>query len=159
MIKLRTLNLEPLNILNGDGHILLRRRLNEDISVYDYVSRHFSEWTKEPINSDSYEIGNGKAYVISDDSKKIGMLGSTKFSSDGVIDLWVALDREYRGYGYGEKVLIQMTQYFVENLNHLSDIQLVINKSNLISLKTAKACGYNLVDKYDDKLVYQYFKK
>ena len=134
-------------------------RLNEDISVYNYVSRHFSEWTKEPINSDSYEIGNGKAYVISDDSKKIGMLGSTKFSSDGVIDLWVALDREYRGYGYGEKVLIQMTQYFVENLNHLSDIQLVINKSNLISLKTAKACGYNLVDKYDYKLVYQYFKK
>ena len=159
MIKLRTLNLEPLNILNGDGHILLRRRLNEDISVYNYVSRHFSEWTKEPINSDSYEIGNGKAYVISDDSKKIGMLGSTKFSSDGVIDLWVALDREYRGDGYGEKVLIQMTQYFVENLNYLSDIQLVINKSNLISLKTAKACGYNLVDKYDDKLVYQYFKK
>lgn len=157
MIHLRTLNLEPLDCYHQDGHYSLKRRLSEDKAVYDFVSKHFDEWVEEPENKTDFEIG--KAYVVSDQDKKIAMIGSCQMDSNGIIDLWCAIDQKYRRQGYGEKILAQITEYLVENITNLTDIRLVINKINEGSNKVATYCGYQMVDQYNNNNVYQYFAK
>lgn len=155
MIHLRTLDLEPFGV-RRKGHYRLRRRLHEDQAVYDYISKHFSTFIEEPESEDYYEIG--KSYVIRDQEEQIGMLGSSNLYNNGIVDLWCAIDPEFRHQGYGEKVLVQMTQYLIENITSFADIKLVINKTNQYSNQTAVSCGYHLVDNYAGNNIYQYFK-
>lgn len=160
MIKLRNLNLEPLRTDFKSGHYSLVRKLSEDQGVYDFISKRFGEWVKPPISEDQYEIG--KAYVIANDNQeKIGMCGSTRGSinSGGIIDLWVAIDEKYRGKGYGEKIVVQMTEYFLDIIPKLDNISLAINKNNVTSNKMAMLSGYTFDHEYDGKNYYNYFGK
>ena len=160
MIKLRNLNLEPLRINAENGHYSLVRKLAEDQGVYDFISKRFGEWVKPPISENQYEIG--KAYVIANDNQeKIGMCGSTRGSinSGGIIDLWVAIDEKYRGKGYGEKVVVQMTEYFLDIIPKLDNISLAIKMDNVVSNKMAMLSGYTFNHEYDGKNYYNYFGK
>lgn len=160
MIKLRNLNLEPLRMNVERGHYQLVRRLAENQEVYDFISKRFGEWVKPPISEDQYEID--KAYVIANDNQeKIGMCGSTKGSvnSGGIIDLWVAIDERYRGKGYGEKVVVQMTEYFLDTIPKLDNISLAIKKKNIASNKVAMLSGYTFDYEQDGKNYYSYFGK
>lgn len=158
MIKLRNLNLEPLRIGCRNGHYTLVERLAEDERVSKFVSKRFSEWVKPPISENQYEIG--KAYVITNDNQeKIGMCGSTRgnISDGGLIDLWIAIDEGQRGKGYGERVVVQMTEYFLDTIPKLNNITLVINKDNKTSNKIAMLSGYTLDKKQNGKNHYNYF--
>lgn len=156
MIHLRTLDLEPFGI-RRKGHYRLRRRLYEDQAVYNYISKHFDTFVVEPKSEDRYEIG--KSYVITDQTRQVGMLGSINLDKNGIIDLWCAIDSSFRHHGYGEKALVQMTEYLEENMVSFKDIKLTISKANEYSNQTAISCGYNLVGHYQDKNIYQYFKR
>lgn len=156
MIKLRTLNLEELNCKDKDGHYSLKQRLSTDEAVYRYVSKRFDTWIEEPKEKEQYEVG--KTYVITNNNQEqIGMCGSTKFTPNGVIDFWVAIDKQQRKKGYGEKIAVQITEYFLENIEGLKDISFVINKYNHRSNKVALLSGYTLTDTKDDKNYYRYF--
>ena len=122
MIQLRTLNLEALDCFSNVEHMRLKRQLNEDRDVCTYISKHFDTWVKEPNEKNEFEVG--KAYVIADKSNKIGMLGSCDTSSNGIIELWCAIHKNFRKQGYAEKVLVQITDYLVENNPDLVNIRL-----------------------------------
>lgn len=160
MIKLRNLNLEPLRTDFKSGHYSLVRRLSEDKGVYEFVSKRFSEWIKPPVSENQYEIG--KAYVVTNSNQeKIGMCGSTRgsISDGGLIDLWVAIDEGQRGKGYGEKVVVQMTEFFLDTIPKLDNITLAINKNNVASNKMAILSGYTFGKEHDGKNYYNYFGK
>lgn len=158
MIKLRNLSLEPLRTNGKSGHYSLVRRLAEDKGVYKFVSKRFSEWVEPPISEDQYEIG--KAYVITNSNQeKIGMCGSTRgsVSFGGVIDLWFVIDEGQRGKGYGEKIVVQMTEYFLDTIPKLDNISLAIKKDNIASNKIAILSGYTFDKEHDEKNYYNYF--
>lgn len=160
MIKLRNLNLEPLRTDFKSGHYSLVRRLSEDKGVYEFVSKRFSEWIKPPVSENQYEIGKG--YVVTNSNQeKIGMCGSTRgsISDGGLIDLWVAIDEGQRGKGYGEKVVVQMTEFFLDTIPKLDNITLAINKNNVASNKMAILSGYTFDKEHDGKNYYNYFGK
>lgn len=153
MIKLRSLYLEPFS---KEKHYGLVNRLNDDQAVYDYISKHFEDWVEEPESDSKYEVG--KSYVIKDDNEILGMCGSTRYENNGIIDLWCGIDKKSRGQGVGEKLLVQITDYFLDNIPDLKNVKLVIKKNNVASNKVAINSGYSLTDQYKDNNVYHYFK-
>ena len=158
MIKLRNLYLDSLKFQSRNGHYSLVRRLGEDNDVYNYISKRFTSFVQEPEKEDDYDIG--KSYVIyNQEHNLIGMCGSTKLDKNGIIDLWIAIDKTQRRKGYGEKITVQLTEYFLESIKDLKDIKLVINKNNHGSNKTAINSGYTLSETFDDKNIYRYFGK
>lgn len=161
MIKLRNLNLEALDY-SKNGHYSIVRKLNEDQGVYNYVSKHFDTWIKEPTTDDKYEIG--KAYIITtQENEKIGICGSTTMDAQRTIDFWIAIDKSQRNKNYAEKTLVQVTEYFLENIENLKDIKLVINKRNESSNRVALKSGYTItntdIDSNSDINTYRYFGK
>lgn len=86
------------------------------------------------------------------------MCGSTRYENNGIIDLWCGIDKKSRGQGVGEKLLVQITDYFLDNIPDLKNVKLVIKKNNVASNKVAINPGYSLTDQYKDNNVYHYFK-
>ena len=153
MIKLRSINLESFNYQNIE-HYNLKRNLALDPAVCCYVSSNFDNFVKEPSNNDIYEVG--KTYVIKDNKKRVGTIGSTHINDNGVIDIWCAISGKYRRCGYAEKAVVQLTEYLLDNFKELSNIELVINKNNKGSNIVAEYSGYTLVKKQGDKNIYHY---
>lgn len=154
MIKLRTMNLEAFRTRRD--HYYLRERLKNDSAVCKYISSHFDTWIKKPISEDDYEVGG--AYVICVNDDAVGMVGSTFMSSSGILDFWCCIDKQYRNQGYGEKVLVQTSQYLIENMKYLKNIKLNIQKDNIGSNKVAQNAGYSFTKEYRNSNIYHYYK-
>lgn len=154
MIKLKSLYLEPYHQIK---HMSIVKKLNDDQMIYRYISHHFSMWLNETIISSNIKSVNH--YVIYNKSKEsIGMCGNSISSSNQIIELWYCIDQEHRNHGFAEKLVVEITHYFLSTLKDLQTIKLVINKDNIYSNKVANKSGYSLVNEDKDKNVYQYFK-
>lgn len=157
MMKLRTLNLEALNLKNRE-HFRLVSRMSRDEKV-KYISRRLDEFVEEPTNTEQFEVG--KTYVIKDGEKNIGLLGTKELNRKGELEPWIIISPDERGNKYGAKVTEQIIPFFVENVQGLKDIKLVINKSNYASRKIVEDAGYKRQPEeatYDSE-TYRYFGK
>lgn len=162
MIKLRTLNLEKFDITNID-HYTLAKRLHTDLNVTSYISANFLDFVEKiEVNGgeDDYQLLT--PYVVRNEKNvPVGMLGSLSENKNKEVDLWYAINPNYRGYGYGRKILSQITQYLIEE--KYDDIILEIDSKNVESNGLAISQGYNKVtESYNGRNkinVYQYFKE
>lgn len=156
MIHLRTFNLEKIS---ESKHYSLIRNAAEDENVRKYISKDFLRWINfyAADNDDNIEVK--KSYVIERDNNYIGFIGSLDFSSDGVLELWCVIDKEFRDKGNADKILGEITPYYIEHIDGLNDICLKINKYNIASQKVALKNGYTKVGESDGIYKYTYFGK
>ena len=156
MIHLRTFNLEKINECK---HYSLIKSMEMDDDVNRYVSKYFSSWISFYVSEGDEVIELEKSYVIENNNKYVGFVGSLELSSDGVLEVWYALSKEYRNKGYGEKLLGEVTSYYIENVNGVNGICLNVDKYNIVSQKVAISNGYTKVSEEDDVYEYQYIKR
>lgn len=102
----------------------------------------------ERINKDNgHEFEFDKGYLVKLQEKIIGYLYFSPISNYRLYIEYSILKQE-RKKGYGTLLLEEATNYILDNYN-IKQIMLDIDKSNLASMKTALACGYN----YDDNTI------
>lgn len=156
MIHLRTINLEKFD---KKKYYDLMSRLERDENVKRYFSKNLEVWLEkhQAVSDDKIEVG--KTYVIVKEHKYIGIVGSLSFSSNGILEVCYAIDKDFRGNGYGEKILAEITPYLIEHVDDLKDIKLKIDKENIASKKVAERNGYLLEEETKDTDVYYYFGK
>lgn len=154
MIKLRNEELEAFKSYNAEHNILLSN-LKSDIRISNYIHPDLDKFVKEPSVEDTMEIGS--TYIIKHDNRCVGICGIQQFENKKIIDLWYALADYYRTKGYGSKILGLLTQYLLENITDIDDIQLSIDKSNEASKVIALKNGYSLSSQTSDKYRYRYF--
>lgn len=154
MIKIRNEELEAFRRYNIEHSILLSN-LNSDSNILKYVHPEFDRFVTEPTSEDKLEVGS--TYIIKHNKHCVGMCGTTKTENDKIIELWYALANHYREKGYGTKILGLITQYLIENIDKIDDIQLSIDKDNEASKCIALKNGYSLSSETSDKYRYRYF--
>ena len=156
MIHVRTLNLEKVSEIE---HYDLIRNLERDSKVQQYISKDFPRWLSKHQAESEDKIEIGKSYVIEKDNHYIGIVGSLSFSNEGILEVWYAINKNFREKGYGEKILAEITPYLIEHVQGLNDIELKIDKNNKASKKVAERNGY-LLEESDKDLeidIYHYF--
>lgn len=102
--------------------------------------------------SDSNELEIKKVYFIEEEEKIIGLVRFFDIKESGIVDLQYAVNPEYRGLGYGNILLKEVTEYLLNN-NKL--IRLDIDKNNLNSIKCAIRNNYEEDKKIDDTIRYR----
>lgn len=153
-IKLRTLELENLNLNDMDHYCLIKNNEN-DFTTKKYISNNLMKFVKE--GNDEYHFETGKTYILKDKRKLVGLIGTKKMRPNGVVELWCNIDKTFRGMGYGKKSLEEITPYMIENVDGLNDIELMINRSNYPSKHMAEEVGYIKTDDSGDINKYNYF--
>lgn len=153
MINIRSEELEALRMYEK-SHLQMIKKLKQDSDI-SYISEDYEDFVSEPKSDDIFEPG--KTYIVNYKNNKIGMIGTKKIDSKGIIELWYIIDKYYRGKGYGNKTLGLITQYLIEYVQGVEDVKLLIDKNNLKSIKCALNNGYNEVGEVDNKLIYRYF--
>lgn len=156
MIHLSTFNLEKINECK---HYSLIKSMEMDDDVNRYISKYFSGWISFYVSESDEVIELEKSYVIEFDNKYVGFVGSLEITSNGVLEIWYAIDRNFRNMGYGEKILGEVTSYYIENVYGVNGICLKIDKCNIVSQKVAVNNGYIKVLECDDIYEYQYVRR
>lgn len=84
-----------------------------------------------------------RGFLITDNDKLIGYLGIGEFDEENKsVYLRGAIDIDCRGNSYGKKMLKESTEYIFLNYPKVENIRLKIAEDNIISIRTAEACGY-----------------
>lgn len=157
MIKLKTLDLEALNLRNME-HFRFVNRMSQDEKT-KYISSRLNDFVEEPTDKENFEVG--KTYIIRDGKKNIGLLGTKELDRRGDLEPWILIYPDERGKKYGEKITFELIPLFLDNVENLKDIKLVINKSNYASKKIVENAGYIKQPEeatYDSE-TYRYFGK
>ena len=143
MIKLDTYCLEKLDIYGE--HYGLLQGMSVDKKIQLYIARDFLEYLSEyqAVSDDKIEVG--KMYAFTKNSREIGIVGSTKME-DGILDVIYAIKRSERGKGHGANILNEITDYYLNNIEGIKGIKLVIDEVNKESKGTAKLNGYKLIN-------------
>ena len=147
MIQLKSLSLEKLDI---NKHFGLIQGMSLDNKIKAYIAKDFIKWLEEyqANNSDNIEVG--KIYVIIDGNREIGIVGSTSFE-DGILNVVYAIKRNVRDRGYGYKILKEITNHYLTNIEGIKGIKLEIDKGNKASIGVAKKNEYIKSNDINDK--------
>ena len=157
MIKLKTLNLEALNLRNFEHARFVNRMASDEKTKY--ISSRLNQFVEEPTDKDAFEVG--KTYIVRDGEKNIGLIGTKELDRRGDLEPWILIYPDERGKKYGEKITLELIPFFLDNIENLKDIKLVINRSNYASRKIAENAGYKRQPEessYDSE-TYRYFGK
>lgn len=153
LINIRNGELEALR-MDKLSHFQMVKDLEQSLDI-NYISTNYESFVSEPISDNIFEAG--KTYIINHKNNKIGMLGTKEIDNKGRIELWYIINKYYRGKGYGNKFLGLITQYLIEYVDGVNDVELLIDEQNNKSIKCALNNGYSLVGDVDKKFIYRYF--
>lgn len=138
-IKLETLSL--VSFLCSDiEHYLFREELARDVKVKEYL-RNIKGRLQE-LPEEVKALQDNASYIVKDDKKLIGYVhleSITKFRS---LELHYAVHPNYRGNGYGVKLLKEVSNYILENKSDVETLQLSIHPRNKESRGCAVKAGY-----------------
>ena len=143
MIRLDTYELEKLDI--EGKHYGLLQGMSIDKKIQLYIARDFLKYLSEyqAVSDEIVEVG--KMYAFTKNGREIGIVGSTKME-DGILDVIYAIKRSERGKGHGANILKEITNYYLNNIEGIKGIKLVIDEVNKESIGTAKLNGYELIN-------------
>ena len=146
MLKLENLYLDTYSEKYKN---LLESFNNESKSdfIYNIADRLISSSNKDKF---TFDVG----YVVLNESLEgVGYVFISGIRNDNLY-IEYSITKENRGYGYGKKLLNEVTNYLFENYN-IKDARLDIDSSNQKSIKTAEACGYFLDEDDFERKGYQ----
>ena len=134
------IELETLNLIryNYDKHNLIKEELSFGNSNSKYVQK-ISERLELSSNNDKSIYQS--AFVVEDKGISIGYLYISNVSDDEVF-LECSILKDFRKKGYGSKILKEVSEYLFQKEN-IRNIRLDIEPSNIASISTAKACGFD----------------
>ena len=146
-IKLETLNLVNFNKDNKEHIIFLKKIIHDDS-----IKKRFNGFINR-LNSRTNDGILDKAFFITDNNELIGFIDIGAFNNDEkVVYLRGAIDKDKRGNNYGNKMLIETSNYIFLNYPKIEKIKLKIDDDNIASIKNAESCGFfNMLNGFYEK--------
>ena len=146
-IKLDTLYLVQFD-KNKKDHVLFLKKIIHD----DSIKNRFNGF----INRLNSRTNNGildKAFFVSNNNCLIGFIDIGALNNEEkTVYLREAVDKDKRGNNYGNKILIETSNYIFLNYPNVEKIKLRIAKDNIASIKTAESCGFfNMLNGFYEK--------
>lgn len=138
LIKLRKNSLNEVNFI---------RELFTDNEVISYLGHLENDFSNVYVVSDSE--GNYIGYL----SMSNIILNIKNLIS---ITLYYAIDKKYRGMGYGTKLLNEVSDYL---LNEVDMLVMMIDVNNKSSLKVAEKASFEVEFKSDEDVIYTKYSK
>lgn len=115
--------------------------------ILDDPNHYVKQIAERIIKDNGEEFQFDKGYLVKFKEKIIGYVYFSPISNYRLYIEYSIL-KEERKKGYGKLLLQESTNYILENYN-IKKIVLDIDNSNLASMNTAIACGYN----YDEETI------
>ena len=94
------------------------------------------------LYDDEDKLNIGPAYIVGDERKLVGFIRLATISDSGVVDMHYGVNPEYRNQGYGAKILLEVGDYVLKNVDNVKKIKLDIKNLNIKSIKCAEKAGY-----------------
>lgn len=140
MINLKSFSLEKLDIYGKHYGLVQGMSLDEKIKAY--IDRDFLVWLEkhQAVLEDKIEVG--KMYAIIKDGRELGVVGSSGKLDNGILKVIYAVKKNVRGRGYGQNILEEVTDYYLDNIDGIKGIKLVIDQSNKASKGVARNNNY-----------------
>lgn len=149
------ISLSKLKIVSYDSTNEIHRKCKYDFLKDEQFIKFFGQFFVK--NSDEYfknstELEIKKIYYIVFKEEIIGLIRLFDIRENGMIDLQYAVSPEYRGLGYGNLLLKEVTDYLLKNNK---SIRLDINKNNANSIKCALKNSYEQEKVENDTIRYR----
>lgn len=145
-IKLKTLYITSYDSSDIEK-IRFTKEFKNDIFVQQYLYSCVDEMIEKSEKYPNLHIGCG--YIIKDEEDLIGFIRPARIVGLSMLDLDYGVHPKFRNKGYGTKILIEASDYFLENVERIHKIRLSIASSNENSSKCATNAGFiELEEKY-----------
>ncbi len=150
-------NLYITNIcLNNIDHLILKRRLGDDLEFKNYLYKNIDKYFVEPVN-DSDTLQEDTSYIVKKDDKLVGFVHICKIISN-TISFHYAVSPSERGRGIGTEILRELPNLIFEDIDPNLEIKLKINMYNYASQKAAKKASYTNLGRDNDDYIYEISK-
>lgn len=119
------------------------RKSSVHSEIFTYESH--CAWFRKRLADNNYHI-----LLYGDDLLNIGMVRLEQTGNEFLLSYQIA--NEYRGRGFGEKML-QCLYPYLQNAFHEIKVIAYVKNSNMISIKTLLKCGYVLINNSNEELL------
>ena len=123
------------------------KEVSKDKEIKNNVYPHPEKWLTLPNDTDDVE--ECCTYMVKDDDNLVGFFKTSSYFDKG-IGIDYAVHSNYRNKGYGSKILLEVSNYFLKH--NAERIILCINNSNVASRKAAEHAGFTLETKIPDNI-------
>ena len=104
-------------------------------------------WYREKINSD-----NCKMYLLADSNNNIGIVRLEKKNDEKIISY--SISKEYRGKGYGYKILLEFEKELIKLYKKVKVIAYV-KKENIASIRIFTSLKYKIIKEDYEKIKFE----
>lgn len=138
-IKLKDLAITNYNS-NDISNIKFVKDIKDANRLDSYLYNCIDEMIRKSEGRSNLTIGYG--YIIKDAENLIGFVRPARINNINTLDLDYGVHPKYRHQGYGTKILVEVSDFFLENIERIHKVKLNIDISNEYSLKCAKKAGF-----------------
>ena len=135
------ITLETLSLVryNEENHKLLLEDFEKGESVSDFIHQIGQRLESSKTN---LKTVFQSAFVVEDNNTPIGYLYISPMQKDEVFIEYAVL-KEYRGKGYGRKIIEEVSDYLF-SFHNIENVKLDISPSNKNSMFVAESCGFEM---------------
>ena len=151
-------SMETMSIIGYDNtndlHRKFKRELVSDSLIFMYFKNTIERYLS--LSNNPNEIKQETAYLVSNASNLVGYLYLGHCDFNGTLALDYAIHEDYRGNHLGVKMLKEVREYLLHNMDRVQAIDLAIQKNNIRSIQTASQAGFIYHRRIDDTTYYRY---
>ena len=138
------IKLYSLSITNFDSNDIEKIRFVKEMKAANekdhFLYNCIDELIKKSETTPQLHIGYG--YIIKDQEKLIGYFRPARRENCYVLSVDYGVHPKFRHQGYGTKILVETSEFFLNNFDDIHAIKLLINCSNEYSIKCAQKANF-----------------
>ncbi len=139
-IQLESLSLHTFDKSNRQQLEFIKQLCHDET-----IKKRFQGITIGLLNNPKNEFFN-HGFLVANNNIYIGYIGIGNYDVENKrVYLKSAIDKNKRGNSYGKTLLNEITEYIFKNYP-IETINLKIANDNIVSIKTALSCGYQLLE-------------
>jgi RimJ/RimL family protein N-acetyltransferase len=133
--------LDTLNLVryNEENHRLLLENFEKGESASDFIHQIGQRLESSKTN---LKTVFQSAFVVEDNNTPVGYLYISSMQKDEVFIEYAVL-KEYRGNGYGKKIVEEVSDYLF-SFHNIENVKLDISPNNKNSIFVAESCGFEM---------------
>ena len=138
------IKLNSLYITNYDSDDIIKVKFAEGIRN-DKLIQYFLYSNIDKMLMDSENLEELKlkyVYLISDKTIPVGFVRFAAIHNLNILEMHYGVHPYFRNKGYGSKILLEVSDYVLENASKINRIKLNIDKENIHSIKCAQNAGF-----------------
>ena len=155
-IKLNSLSITSFDS-NDIKKIKFIKEMKEANELDHFLYNCIDELIKKSETTPNLHIGYG--YIMKDEENLIGYFRPARRENRYILSIDYGVHPNFRHQGYGTKILIEVSNFFLNNFEDIHSIKLSIDSSNEYSLKCACKAGFTEIEEKYPRQFITYMKR